>query len=68
MNGLKKILAILPYIGIIAGFVLIIIVASVPNTELMITGLVLVHVSIWALAVRFIFIGVGFFSTVLSSK
>ncbi len=68
MNKLMKIPLWLPFAGMIIGIVFLIIVASMPNTALLIAGLILLHISAWIVGAKFLLCGFGFFSSVLSSK
>ena len=68
MEKFMKIPFIIPFLGIMAGIALLITVAYNMNTNLLITGLILFHVSAWVLAARFLFSAAGFFSSVLDKK
>jgi hypothetical protein len=68
MNKLMKIPFYFPFIGVLISFVLFILMAYIPNTALLITGVILFHLCGWILAIKFFLGTVGFFSTVLDSK
>jgi hypothetical protein len=68
MEKLMKIPFYLPFTGIIVSFALFVILAYIPNSALLITSMILFHLSGWLLAVKFFLCGVGFFSSVLSTK
>ncbi|HBS87805.1 MAG: hypothetical protein A2W91_11180 [Bacteroidetes bacterium GWF2_38_335] len=68
MKKLMKIPMYVPVIGLIISFVLFFIVVNSPNDALLAAGLVLVHLSAWILAAKFLLLGPGFFSMVLSDK
>lgn len=63
-----KIPFIIPFLGVMAGIALFITVAYNMDTTLLITGLILFHVSAWILIARFLFSAAGFFSSVLDKK
>jgi hypothetical protein len=68
MKKLMRIPFYIPFLGIIISFILFFIVASVPNTTLLVTGVVLLHLSGWLLIARFFLCTTGFFSIVLMPK
>jgi hypothetical protein len=68
MKKLMKIPFYIPFIGILVSFILFIIAANTPNMALLITGVILFHLSGWTLAAKYFICTVGFFSTVLDSK
>jgi len=57
-----------PFIGILASFALFFVVASIPDTTLLIMGVILFNLSGWLLVAKFFLSTVGFFSTVLNAK
>jgi len=59
---------LIPLIGLIVSFALLIFVANVPNTALLITGIILMHLSGWILAAKYFILGITAFSSVLSTK
>lgn len=68
MGKLMRIPLLIPIIGLIVSFVLLIIVAHIPNTPLLIAALVLLHLSGWILAAKYFICGITSFSAVLSTK
>jgi hypothetical protein len=68
MGKLMKVPFYVPFIGIMASFALFMIVASIPNMPLLITGVVLFQLSGWTLVAKFFLGTVGFFGTVINSK
>jgi len=66
MKSLMKIPFYVPFMGILVSVAILIISASSENMPLIITGIVLFHLSGWILAAKFLLGGVGFFSSVLS--
>jgi hypothetical protein len=68
MEKIKKLPLYVPALGMVASYVLIIIVAFMPNTPLLIAGMILLHLSGWLLAVKFFLCGAAFFSSVLNTQ
>ena len=66
MKSLMKIPLYIPFFGILISVALLIFSASSESMPLIITGIVLFHLSGWILAAKFLLGGVGFFSSVLS--
>jgi len=66
MGKIMKIPFYLPFIGIIVSFALILFVAYSPNMTLMITGVILLHLSGLILAAKFFLSFIGFMSTSLN--
>lgn len=67
MKKIMKIPFYISFIGILVSTVLFIIAANMPNTALLITGVVLFHLSGWMIAVKFFLCGVGGLSSVLAA-
>lgn len=63
---MNKLLSLLPLIGIILGFALIIAGANISSIPLVIAGLVMVHTGVWVFAVKYVYIAMCFFSSILS--
>jgi len=68
MGKFMKIPFYFPLIGLMVGFVLLLIAANVPNMALLITGIILIHLAGWILAINFFLCGVVSFSSVLITK
>jgi hypothetical protein len=68
MEKFMKMPLYIPLIGLIVSFALLIFVANVPNMPLLITGIILMHLSGWLLAAKYLICGVTAFSSVLSTK
>ncbi len=68
MEKLMKISMNLPIGGVILGLVLLVISAYTDITAIMIAGIVLLHVSGWLLGAKFLFSGLGFFSTTVGGE
>ncbi|PKP21532.1 MAG: hypothetical protein CVU05_06570 [Bacteroidetes bacterium HGW-Bacteroidetes-21] len=68
MKRLLNVPFIIPALGIIASFVLFIIAASSQDMTLIMTGLVILHLSVWIMAIKFFLTAIGFFSAILDSK
>ena len=67
MEKFMKIPTYIPFLGIIISIILFIVLAGSPSTPLLITSLIIFHVSGWIFAIKFFISGAGFFSSVLSS-
>lgn len=63
---MNKLLSLLPLIGIILGFALIITGAHIASIPLVIAGLVIVHAGLWVFAIKYVYIAICFFSSILS--
>jgi hypothetical protein len=68
MNKIVKFPFYIPFIGILISAALFIISANVPNTTLLIAGVVLFHLSGWMIAVKFFLCGVGGIASALDVK
>ncbi len=68
MKKLMQIPFYIPFLGIVISFILFIIAANSPNMALLITGVILLHLSGWILIVKFFLCTVGFFGTVVGPK
>ncbi len=65
---LNKIPSYISYIGIIVSFILLIVMANIsdePNMPLLIAALVILHLSMWLLAIKYIVWVFSFFGSVL---
>ena len=58
----------IPFIGIIVSAALFIIVANIPNMTLLITGVILFHLSGWIFAAKFFLCSVGGIASQLDVK
>jgi hypothetical protein len=67
MKKIMKIPFYIPFIGIIVSAVLFIIAANMPDSPLLLVGVILFHLSGWIMAVKFFLCGVGGLSSVLST-
>ena len=56
------------FLGILVSIALLIFVSYMPNMALLVTGVILLHLSGWILAAKYFLSVTGFFSTVLDSK
>lgn len=68
MERLANFPPVISYIGIIVSFILLIVMANIseePNMSILIAALVILHLSVWMLAVKYILIAFGFFGAVL---
>ena len=68
MERLMKFPSVISYIGIVVSFILLIVMANIseePSMPLLIAALVILHLSMWMLAIKYILIAFGFFGAVL---
>ena len=65
MEKLMKIPMNVPIGGIVLSLILLVVSAYIDIPAIMITGIILLHLSGWLMGAKFLFSGIGFFSNVV---